>query len=67
MAAYNKLWVVIIGVLLMILIPVAKKYLGIDLTSQQDVLIQAIIGVLTAAGVYQVTNKPTTSVKEDFL
>lgn len=57
MAAYNKLWVVIIGIILMILIPVVKKYLGVDLSDQQDLLAQTIVGALTAAGVYQVTNQ----------
>lgn len=53
MAKYNKLWVAIIGVVLI----AGKELLGIDLGVDADGVWNVIVPILTALGVYAVPNK----------
>lgn len=53
MAAYRKLIAAIIGALLMI----ANARWGVDLTGLEPELTAAIVGALTAAGVWAVPNR----------
>lgn len=53
MEHYRKLIVAVIGLALML----GHKHLGIDLTAQEGSLVEVVIAILTAAGVYQVSNK----------
>ncbi len=52
-AKYSKLIVAVIGVVVIILGP---DFLG--LTGQPSLIAEGILGLLTAFGVYQVTNAP---------
>lgn len=57
MSAYNKLWVALGGLAVLILLPVASKQLGVDYDAQTKVVIDMVVSALTAAGVYGVSNK----------
>jgi uncharacterized membrane protein (DUF441 family) len=53
MQNYNKLIVAVVGLVVML----AAEH-GLNLSAQQDAIVQILVSVLTAAGVYQVPNKP---------
>lgn len=53
----HKFYVAGIGLVILLLLPIVSKYYGIDFSAQTQFVIQAIISVLTAAGVYGVPNK----------
>ena len=53
MAAYRKLIVAIVGVIIMIV----QRQLGLDLSGQEQALVDLIIGGLTAAGVWRFSNE----------
>ncbi len=52
MKAYRKLIVAVVGIAIMLI----SKYFGIDATVMEPQFVEAIIGVLTAAGVWKVSN-----------
>jgi len=54
MQQYNKLIVAAIGIAVMVL----KDQIGLDLTSVEPALIDAVLGLLTAVAVWRVPNKP---------
>lgn len=61
MSQYNKLIVALIGVAVMLL----KDQVGLDLSALEPTLVDAVIGVLTAIGVFAVPNKPRVSHAEE--
>jgi uncharacterized membrane protein YwaF len=58
MAEYSKLIVAIVGVVVMLV----NRYLGIDLGFIAPAIVDAVIGGLTAFGVWAVKNEPPKSV-----
>jgi hypothetical protein len=52
MKQYRKAVVALVGVLVL----VANRHWGYDLTGQEAALVDIVIGALTAAGVFQVKN-----------
>ena len=54
MTVYRKLIAAIIGVALMLL----HRYLGVDLSGMEPAIIDTVIAVLTAIGVWAVPNTP---------
>ena len=57
MAQYSKLWIALGGLLILLLLPIASKQLGVDFSTQTQIVLQVVISALTAAGVYGVRNK----------
>ena len=57
MAQYSKLWVALVGLVILLLLPVASQKFGVNFDQQTQFVIQAIVSALTAAGVYQAKNK----------
>ena len=55
MKPYRKLVVAVVGVGLMLL----NRHVGIDLSGQEQTLVDLIIGGLTAAGVWGMKNDPS--------
>ena len=55
MQAYNKLIAASVGLLVLL-----GTNLGLDLSAQQDSIVQIVVAVLTAFWVYQVENKVST-------
>lgn len=53
MQAYNKLFVALAGLIILI----GHKYLGVDLSGTEQLIADVLIGALMAAGIYQVPNK----------
>lgn len=53
MKAYKKLIVAVVGVAVMLL----ARHTGLDLTDQAAMIVDVVIGALTAAGVYQFENE----------
>jgi hypothetical protein len=51
---YNKAIVAFVGVALMLL----AERTGIDLTAQQQTVVDLVVALLTVAGVYQIRNQP---------
>jgi hypothetical protein len=54
MSHYRKLIAAIIGVALMLL----HRYLGVDLSGMEPAIIDTVIALLTAVGVWAVPNTP---------
>ena len=52
MSQYNKLIVAAVGLAVLL-----GAQFGLDLTAQQDAIVQVVTAVLTAFGIYQVPNK----------
>lgn len=52
MSQYNKLIAAAVGLVVLL-----GSQFGLDLTAQQDAIVQVVVAVLTAFGVYQVPNK----------
>lgn len=52
MSQYNKLIAAAVGLVVLL-----GAQFGLDLTAQQDAIVQVVVAVLTAFGVYQVPNK----------
>jgi hypothetical protein len=59
MSHYRKLIAAIIGVALMLL----HRHLGLDLTGLEPVIIDTVIAILTAVGVWAVPNEPPAGEK----
>lgn len=56
--AYRKLIVAVVGVLILLL----SRHTGIDLSAQEQLLVDAVVGGLTAFGVWRAPNDPTRPV-----
>ena len=57
MTKYNKLFVALIGVAVMLL----KDHVGVDLSAMEPELVNTLVGLLTAFGVWAVPNtQPAT-------
>lgn len=56
MTQYNKFWVALTGLVLLIALPIISQKFGINLDQQTQLLYNLVISALTAAGVYQVPN-----------
>ena len=54
MTKYNKLWVAIFGLLMLL----AFRYFDVQLIGLDAVVLDLIVSALTAFGVYQVRNDP---------
>lgn len=54
MAVYKKLIVAVIGLAIFLV----NKYFGFDLGAQEAVLVDGVIALLTAVGVWKVENAP---------
>lgn len=55
MSYYSKLIAAVIGILVLI----ASRY-GLELEGMQQLLVDAVVGVVTAVSVYMAKNKPAT-------
>lgn len=55
--AYRKLIAAVIGLAVLL----AHRHLGIDLTAQSQMLVDVVISVLTALGVWAVPNTQTNT------
>lgn len=56
MSAYNKLWVAIGGLVVLIALPIVSQKLGVSFDAQTKVLVDMVVSALTAAGIYGVKN-----------
>lgn len=57
LSQYNKLWVAVGGLAILLALPILSQKLGINFDQQTEVIMNVVISALTAAGVYQVPNK----------
>ena len=65
MAQYSKLWIALGGLLILLLLPIASKQLGVDFSTQTQIVLQVVISALTGFGVYQVPNRPAEPTKPE--
>lgn len=57
MNGIQKMVAAAVGMVITLAAPWAAMNMGIDITGMGETLTQIVLGVLTVAGVYQVTNK----------